>query len=316
MTQIKKGFFAAALCLLSLLVFTGAQQVAAGPAADFQTAPPPTGLIFTPTDGGKGNPHLPPPAQVWTARYWNIDSGESPAWPVTEPIVTKTETAINYDWQNHSPYPEINEDHFIARWVTAMDFEGGNYSFYTLSDDGIRVYVDEELIIDEWNDHGPTIFRVDKVMSAGIHEIHVEYYENRGSAVMKFSMVKMKAAAGKFMAEFFNNQNLQGAPVYQMSTTNIGYVWNLGSPDEAVTPDHFSARLTKKHGYSSGTKTFTVQADDGVRLYIDGVMEIDQWKDQPLSTYSVTKNLTPGLHTITIEYYENGGEASLIYVEE
>ena len=50
-------------------------------------------------------------------------------------------------------------------------------------------------------------------------------------------------------------------------------------------------------------------ADDGVRLYVDGVQVIDRWIDQGPTTYRTTLPLDGGPHAIVMEYYENGGGA-------
>ncbi|MCB9425354.1 MAG: hypothetical protein H6527_09835 [Actinobacteria bacterium] len=54
---------------------------------------------------------------------------------------------------------------------------------------------------------------------------------------------------------------------------------------------------------------FTVGSDDGHRLYIDGTLVLDTWRDQAYTTRTVTRTLTAGPHRITLEYYENGGLA-------
>ena len=59
--------------------------------------------------------------------------------------------------------------------------------------------------------------------------------------------------------------------------------------------------------FAPGDYEFAVTADDGVRLYVDGVRVIDQWIDQGPTTYRTTLPLDGGPHAIVMEYYENGG---------
>jgi hypothetical protein len=60
----------------------------------------------------------------------------------------------------------------------------------------------------------------------------------------------------------------------------------------------------------SGSYTFTVTGDDGVRLFLNGTKVIDGWRDQAATSYSHTTTLTAGtLYDIELQYYENAGDA-------
>ncbi len=51
-----------------------------------------------------------------------------------------------------------------------------------MTDDGMRVWVDGALLIDQWRDQSPTTFTASRPMSAGTHEVRVEWFETGGSA--------------------------------------------------------------------------------------------------------------------------------------
>ena len=53
-----------------------------------------------------------------------------------------------------------------------------------------------------------------------------------------------------------------------------------------------------------GPVTFTVGSDDGVKLYIDGVVKIDDYTQHSYRTRSTLINLSQGTHTLTLWYYE------------
>jgi hypothetical protein len=46
-----------------------------------------------------------------------------------------------------------------------------------------------------------------------------------------------------------------------------------------------------------------------MRVYLDGALVIDQWKDQSATTYTASRTVTAGNHEVKVEYYENGGDA-------
>ncbi len=66
------------------------------------------------------------------------------------PTLTRTDSSINFDWGSGSPDGSIPTDHFSARWTQTASFTGGTYVFTATSDDGVRIYVDNELILDHF----------------------------------------------------------------------------------------------------------------------------------------------------------------------
>jgi len=58
---------------------------------------------------------------------------------------------IDFDWGSNSPALGIPKDDFTARWSRVVDFEPGTYRLYARADDGIRVEIDDDRIIDEWH---------------------------------------------------------------------------------------------------------------------------------------------------------------------
>src|SRR3990167_8242852 len=258
-------------------------------------------------------PPPPPPGDGYNAEYWNAGTGGSPAMPAVAPDLTRTDPLIDFDWGGGGPGSPINIDHFIARWTRTIDFAEGTYRFTTRSDDGVRVYVDGTLVINQWNDHGPTVHTGDVALTAGAHLVKVEFYENGGGAVAEMSYAPTGAPpAATWNAQYFSNQTLSGSPAVTRLEAAINFDWGGSSPDPAIPVDHFSARFTQTKSYAAGTYQFTATADDGVRVFVDGVPVIDKWIDQPPTTYSANHFLTEGEHAVVVEYYENGGGAVAI----
>ena len=117
---------------------------------------------------------------TWLAQYWNNVNLSG------EPVVTRAEANIDHNWGQGSPDPAVNPDRFSARWTTSVELEEGNYRFTTVSDDGVRVLVDGVNIIDNWTVHPETTDTAAIALSAGSHEVTVEYFENTGVATMQF----------------------------------------------------------------------------------------------------------------------------------
>lgn len=102
--------------------------------------------------------------------------------------VTRVDSTVNFDWGSSSPTVGVPADQFSARWAGQVQAPvSGRYTFYTTSDDGVRLWVNGQLIIDNWSDHAPTLDRSPRVTLAGgkKYDIKLEYYENAGGAVAR-----------------------------------------------------------------------------------------------------------------------------------
>ena len=92
--------------------------------------------------------------------------------------------------------------------------------------------------------------------------------------------------------------------------SRINFYWGNSSPDNSLTPLNFSARWQGIFNFTSGNYTFTAIASDGLRLYVDGTLILNQWQDQTPSTWTVSRPMPEGNHLIVVEYYERTGQAT------
>lgn len=103
--------------------------------------------------------------------------------------LTRTDATVNFDWGSGSPDALIGTDTFSVRWSGWVHAPvSGGYTFYTTSDDGVRLWVDNQLIISNWTDHGATENSGGITLTGGKkYDIRLEYYENGGAATIKLS---------------------------------------------------------------------------------------------------------------------------------
>ncbi|WP_461632726.1 choice-of-anchor L domain-containing protein [Labilibaculum euxinus] len=96
-------------------------------------------------------------------------------------------TEINTNWGNGSPNTALlGNDNFSIRYSGSFVIpEAGDYTFYTNSDDGVRLVIDGSNVINNWTNHGPTVNSGTKNLSKGEHTITLEYFENGGGAVIE-----------------------------------------------------------------------------------------------------------------------------------
>lgn len=121
----------------------------------------------------------------WRAVYWNNDSLAG------TPTVVRMETSLNHNWGVGSPAPEIQADHFSARWTTTVDLPAGTYKFTATADDGMKVWVDGNQIIDMWYEHPPLTIVSYVDLSAGSHSIQVDYFDLGGIAVAQLDWTRV-----------------------------------------------------------------------------------------------------------------------------
>ena len=109
--------------------------------------------------------------------------------------------------------------------------------------------------------------------------------------------------------EYFCNPGLEGEPALVRGDAHIDFHWGAGSPAPAIPADGFSARWTLSTQLS-GLYRFHAQADDGVRLWVDDQLLINEWHDADNRQYGVDWALS-GEHIVRVEYYEHAGDASI-----
>ncbi len=245
------------------------------------------------------------PSTSWRGEYYNnINMSGSPA-------LVRDDANVDFDWGDGAPASEVNADRFSVRWTSFVNFGAGDYTFYAQVDDGVRVWVDGDLLIDQWHDTPVTTHSATKYLSAGYHNLRVEYYENVGKAVCK---VWWQAGGAtpihEWRGEYHDNTRLGGSPAVVRNDSAINFDWGDGSPAAGVGSDHFSVRWTRDvHFDTSGTRTFSATVDDGVRVWVDDSLIIDKWYPQSRTTHTASKHLSAGTHEIKVEYFEQTGVA-------
>jgi hypothetical protein len=241
---------------------------------------------------------------TWQATYWNNTTLSG------APVLQRSEPNLDYNWGSGSPHASVNPDGFSARWTRYIYVSAGAYRFTATSDDGIRVYVDGALIINEWFDHPARTVSADKSLSSGHHWVVVEFYENWGEAVARLSWAPVSPPIQNWRGEYFDNMALSGAPALVRDDTNIYFDWGAGSPAPGVIgADRFSARWTRSPNLPAGLYRFAMTVDDGGRLWVNNHLLIESWQDQAARTYTEVIYLPGGSVPIKMEYYENGGLA-------
>jgi LysM repeat protein len=289
-------------------IYVGQRLFIPGSAPPPAPAPAPTAVPSTTIPG------------PWHAEYYsNVGLSGSP-------LLAREDASIDHNWGYGAPSGGIPADYFSVRWTGRFYLSEGTYRFYAATDDGIRVWVDGEQIIDGWRDGAYRTYKADKTLAAGDHDFKVEYYDSvevararfywqwlSGTTATTAPAAPTAVPSSGWYAEFFNSEQLQGDPVLTRIDPWIGFEWGTGSPGDGVWQDGFSVRWTQTLPLQTDHYRFCTMSDDGSRIWVGGQLVLDEWHANGGIAYCGTYWATSGNYQVVVEYYEHGGDA-LIYM--
>jgi hypothetical protein len=212
------------------------------------------GQAFTVTQAGK----TCSTGQFLAEYFANVNLTAPPA------LMRCDATPLNFNWGTGSPDPSIPADNFSARWTGQFPFSAGVYTFIATADDGVRVRVDGDLVINGWVDQGPTPYTAYKTLTEGSHTVVMEYYERGGGAVAQLGWAFCPAIS--IDTESPLPDGTKGTAYSQPLAASVSngapptYTWALDSGALPTGLTLSSAGLISGTPTSTGTSTFTVRA--------------------------------------------------------
>ncbi len=244
---------------------------------------------------------------------------------LTAPAFTRTDATVNFDWGAGSPGTGMDADSFSVRWTgTVTPRFSETYTFTTATDDGARLWVNNQLIVDDWVPHSLSEKSGTITLQAGqSYSIRFEYFEAGVSAVARLLWSSPSqpreviptsqltppgvTPTGGLKGEYFNETNFT-APAFTRTDATVNFDWGAGSPGTGMDADSFSVRWTGTvTPRFSETYTFTTATDDGARLWVNNQLLVDDWIPHSLSEKSGTITLQAGqAYSIRFEYFEAG----------
>jgi hypothetical protein len=247
------------------------------------------------------------PALVWRGEYYNNTTFSG------NPSLVRDDPVIDFQWQNQAATEGLPADSFAVRWTGSWPFEMGAYRFYAQVDDGVRLWLNEHLIIEQWHESTGALYSADAYLSAGQHAVRVEYFDGQGSAHARLWWEYRGPDAVQtypnWKGEYYDNVELSGPPFLVVNDRVLDLDWGAGIPATGMPPDDFAARWTRTVDLEEGIYRFHARADDGVRLWVDETQLINHWQEGGAETYSGEAYLPRGNHIVRVEYYEHTGLA-------
>jgi glucose/arabinose dehydrogenase len=151
------------------------------------------------SDGGAARHNISTPSvnTTYTATYRVLAGGTGDGLMAayfntinfTGTAITRVDPTVDFAWGTGSPAAAIDADTFSVRWTGQVEPQfSGQYTFYTHSDDGVRLWVNGQQIVNNWTDHALTENSGTIALNAGQrYDIRMEFYENGGGAAARLS---------------------------------------------------------------------------------------------------------------------------------
>ncbi|HEX3019034.1 MAG TPA: autotransporter-associated beta strand repeat-containing protein, partial [Chitinispirillaceae bacterium] len=145
------------------------------------------------------------------------------------------------------------------------------------------------------------------------YNIRVRSSDHEGLTVEKTFVINVIVAGTGLKAQYFDNNDFTNLKVNR-ADANVNFDWAAGAPDLSMGSDDFSSRwIGKILPKYTQTYTFYVSSDDGVRLWVNNQLVINQWIAFTGVEYSGQIDLTGGtLYDIKVEFVEYSSDASIV----
>ena len=100
---------------------------------------------------------------------------------------TRYDATVDYDWGEAAPFIGMNSDRFSVRWIGTLTPQfTEHYTFHTVTDDGVRLYINTNIIIDAWKEEFMNLASIPMVLYAGQrYDFRMEVFDNTARAISK-----------------------------------------------------------------------------------------------------------------------------------
>ena len=134
----------------------------------------------------------------WMVKHWQWekdpreDEAAFTALLATPPLVSRRVRHVDFPWQAGGPGGEVQPDRFATLAETKVDLPAGEYELITVSDDGVRLYVDGNRVVDNWTHHASTEDKARLTLKEGRHTIRIEHFELSGWSRLSFRLRRVE----------------------------------------------------------------------------------------------------------------------------
>lgn len=232
--------------------------------------------------------------------------------------------------------PAQRADEFAIRFTSKLYVpEDGLYTFYTTSDDGSELLINDQLVVDNNGIHARTEQQGSISLTAGLHDIEVGYLEYLGGQSLDVSWQGPGFARKDISSDLTTGlTELTTVPAFAAPDSGVDYhyyegTWNSLPNFDTLTPagsgnlntfstapaqrdDFFAFRyIARIQVDQDGLYTFVATSDDGSQVFINGQLVVNNDGLHPAIEQSGSVNLLAGTHEIEVHYFEKSGGQEL-----
>lgn len=242
-----------------------------------------------------------PTGRTWLAEFFPNASLEG------TPLLVRTDlTSVHFDWGTGGPFeiafPPFGTidygptDYFSARFTQIRTFRPGWYRFTLSGDDGVRLWVDDRLVINAWKAESATSYTREHYLTGGDHVLRIEYFERTGVASVNFDVAPVL-----FHFDLYAEPDLSGSPETSFDDTITDLEWRHAPPvGHFVNYGQFSLRATADKTFDEGTYIFHALHTGGCRIWVDSTLVLDDWNGGNPDGAPV--HLAAGSHHLRVEF--------------
>lgn len=263
-----------------------------------------------------------PPTRGLLAAYYRRTELDSSS------AVTRIDPQLDFNWGENAPVPDVPAQSFSARWsgqVAAQFTE--SYTFHVEAGGGAKLWLDGQLILNQWNDKPGEFYSTVVPLTAGQkYDLRIEHFSTSKEARMRllWSSVSQRkvpipadvltpsrpadSGARKpqhgLLGTYFSRADCSGEVLKRLDA-QVNFDWADKPAAPGVPTEDFSVRWTGQvQAQHTENYTFHLEADDGVRVWLGDRQIIDEWRQQSTTVVSQPVALNAGqFYPLTVEYY-------------
>ena len=186
------------------------------------------------------------------------------------PAFSRIDETIDFDWGEGSPDPRLPSNDFLVRWEGYLvPYETDRITFTTLTDDGVRLWVNDSLLIDEWDGQQATAYRGSITLNGGVkYPIRMEYFEAIGGAT-----ARLYWSGSRFDQEIVPRSQLFPALKETPPVWYIGEVYPVPAADHIAVwmyspePETLSWQLLGTTGRLADERVMEIPAGESLHFF-------------------------------------------------
>jgi len=193
----------------------------------------------------------------------------------TGSTVTRIDPRVNFDWGDGVPAPGIGADTFSVVWTGVIRAgRSEDYTFYATADDGVRLWINGQLVVNAWIDQGPTEYASAPIAltQRQTYPVRMEMYENGGGAVAKLGWSSAHTAKATIPKAALYSGAAPAAPSDLVASPASGTQINLSWSDNSNVETGF--RIERKQGAEGAFEQVALVAPDATS-FIDSALLAD-----------------------------------------